>query len=382
MDTSSIALVVVTEQLGSDNAAYGAVQNFIDIYDDEVDSISILGPETIEIDRNSIEQVPIQRKAATGFSSQVMDYIYYQFKIAYELYKRRRKYKAVFFHIGGSMLLLPVLICKLTGLRSIIFITGSTKESYHAKKDMNTTTRLITQSIGIIESITCNLSDDVLLLSESMRSPRIVNWFPTNVSSANFNYIDCSKFEKKTQIADREYDIIFLGRFESVKGVTNIIRSIPLIMDSHPNIKIELIGDGELRNELERIVMREGLSKHVSFTGWVDHNEIPDHLNNGRILLMPSESEGVPKTLLEAMACGTIPIAATVGGVPDIITENENGFLLPNTKPNTIAEVVSQTLQRNDLEQVSDRARDYIEEEYSYDVAKKQYQRILDDNFQ
>lgn len=380
MGTSSIALVVVTEKLGSDNAAYGAVQNFIDIYGDEVDIISIIGPETIKIDRDGIDQVAIQRKAATGLFSQIADYVHYQFKIAYELYKRQREYKAVFFHIGGSMLLIPLLVCKLTGLRTIIFITGSAKKSYRAKKGMNTTTRLITQSIDVIESMTCSLSDHVLLLSESMRSPRIVDWFPTNISSANFNYIDCSRFEKKTQIDDREYDIIFLGRFESVKGVTDLIRSIPSIIDSHPDIKIKLIGDGELRTDLERIVMREGLSEYVSFAGWVDHKEIPDHLNNGRILLMPSESEGVPKTLLEAMACGTIPVAAAVGGIPDIITENKTGFLLPNTKPNTIAKVVSQTLQRNDLELISDRARDYIEEEHSYNVAKRQYQRILDDN--
>lgn len=142
-------------------------------------------------------------------------------------------------------------------------------------------------------------------------------------------------------------------------------------------MSVKLIGDGELRDDLEDFVIQEELSEHVSFTGWIDHEEIPDQLNNGRVLLMPSVSEGIPKTLLEAMACGTIPVAATVGGVPDIIDEGENGFLLPDTEPATITEVISYIFDQNDLENISNNARYSIEKEHSYEAAKEQYREIL-----
>ena len=379
METTSIALVVVTGRLGSENAAYGAVQNFIDVYDDEVDNISIIGPTTIEIDRENIDQVPIQRAAAATTLAQIVDYICYQLKIAHVLYMYQQQYNAVFFHIGGSMLLIPVLFCKLIGLRSIIFITGSTKKSYYAKKGKSSTTHFIARTIKATESVTCSLSDDVLLLSESMQPPRILSLSSTDVISANFNYINCDQFKKKTRIDGREYDIIFLGRFESVKGIENFVNSISLIKNRHPRIKVKLIGDGKLRSDLESIIIQEGLSEHVSFTSWVDHEEIPNHLNNGRILIMPSESEGIPKTLLEAMACGTIPVAAPVGGIPDIIAEGRNGFLLPDTKPITIAKVVSCVLERDDLEEISEEAQCTIEKEHSYDIAKGRFRRILYD---
>lgn len=374
-NTPSIALVVVTEHLGSENAAYGAVQNFIDVYNDEVESITIIGPATIEIERDNIDQVPIQRKAITGILPQILDYIYYQFKIAYRLHLQQSN--IVFFHIGGSMLLIPVLFCKLTGLCSVIFITGSTGQSYSAKHGRNCITQIITKIIKMIESVTCCLSDNIIKLSDNMQSPWVPDFVATNVFSENFNYIDCSKFKKKLDLSNREHHIIFIGRFESVKGVQNILKSVPLLIEAYPQMSIKLIGDGGLRNNLEDFVIQEELSEHVSFSGWVDHEEIPDHLNDGRILLMPSESEGVPKTLLEAMACGTIPVAATVGGIPDIIIEGKNGFLLPDTEPATIANVISQVLEQNNLENISNNARYSIEERHSYEAVKKKYRKIL-----
>lgn len=377
MNTSSIALVVVTERLGPENAAYSAVQNFIDVCDDEVDDITIIGPATIKINRDNVNQVPIQRRQSTGILSQLVDYIHYQFQIAYELQKRKNQYKAVFFHIGGSMLFIPLLFCKLSRLYSVIFITGSTKQSYYANHGRNRFIDTLARAITLVESVTCCLSDDIITLSDNMRSPWTPECISTNILSMNFNYIDCLEFEKKTKINDRDYDIIFLGRFESVKGVNNLIKSVPLLVEKYPQIKIKLIGDGELRDHLEDVVAQQGVSEHISFTGWVDHEKIPDHLNEGRVLLMPSESEGVPKTILEAMACGTIPVATPVGGIPDIITDGKNGFLLPDTDPITIAEVVSFVLDQNDLEQISDQARCSIEENHSYEVTREKYRKIL-----
>lgn len=191
MNTSSIALVVVTERLGPENAAYSAVQNFIDVCDDEVDDITIIGPATIKINRDNVNQVPIQRRQSTGILSQLVGCIYYQFQIAYELHKRKNQYKAVFFHLGGSMLFVSLLFCKLSRLYSVIFITGSIKQSYSANHARNRIIDILARAIKIVESVTCCLSDSVITLSDNMRSLRIPEFVSTDMISINFNYIDC-----------------------------------------------------------------------------------------------------------------------------------------------------------------------------------------------
>lgn len=379
MDTPSIALVVVVKHLNSQNAAYGAVQNFIDVCDSNVESIHIIGPETFEINRGKIEEVSIKHQNSTGFFSRIFDYIAYQFKVARQLYERRHQCDIAFFHIGGSMLLIPILLCHLVQLRSVIFITGSIEKSYYSQHGRNVTSRLIVQIIKCIEILTWNIADEIILLSEGMNLPHIYTLSTTTITTSNFNYIDCTDYKKKTAISNRKDDLIFLGRLESVKGIQKIVHALPDIVEEYPTINLKIVGDGTLRDELEDFVQQKQLTEHVTFTGWINHDEIPDHLDNSRILLLPSESEGVPKTLLEAMACGTIPIATSVGGIPDIINDSENGFLLSNAESEKIAEQVSQVLKRNDLDSISNNARRYIEKKYSYEIAKEQYRRILAD---
>ncbi|WP_306059939.1 glycosyltransferase family 4 protein [Natronococcus wangiae] len=372
--------MVVVEELDDENAAYGAIQNFIDVCEQMVESITIIGPESVEIDEEGVETVLVSRPSSRFPSA--IGYLLYQLRLTKTLLQERNQIDLVFYHIGGSLLLAPMLVCTRSQLRSTVFITGSIEEGFYAQNGRGLVSKLVARCIRCAESITCTLADEVILLSESMDSPTIYWPFSTDSRAANFNYIDRDVFEKRTPIDDRPVDVVFVGRFEPIKGVQNLVYALPQIAERYPDIQIKLIGSGEQRAEFEQFVEHHGLEDHVTFTGWIDRNDIPKHLNDARTLLLPSVSEGVPKAILEAMACGTVPIATPVGGIPDLVVDGETGFVLRNSDPDAIERTVLRALRRDDLDIISDNAHQSIRDTYSYESVKNTYSDILHDTGQ
>ena len=372
-----LGLVLVTDHLNSENAAYTAVQNFIDIYEEDSSRITILGPTSTTIQRKNVDFQLIQREIPDNPILRIVEHIYYQLQLAKAVYDARARLDVIFFHLGGRVLLFPLVVCKITSIPSAVFVTGSIKQSYSTNHDKGFRSDLVVRAIDILEDVTNKLVDRVILLSESMQSND--RYIPSEKKvTANLNYINREKFVRERPIDNRFYDIVFVGRLERVKGVENLVQALPRLVEKHPQLRVNLIGDGNLRGELQTYVKQEGLSDHVEFSGWINHDELPNHLNEGRLLVLPSESEGVPKAMLEAMACGTVPVATPVGGIPDIIESEENGFLIDNNDPDEIAAVTSEVLTEGDLDRVSRNAQRYVSNEYSFEVIREKYTDILD----
>jgi len=101
-------------------------------------------------------------------------------------------------------------------------------------------------------------------------------------------------------------------------------------------------------------------------------------LNDLALLVLPSQpTEGLPTTILEALACGTPVYASSVSGVPDVVWEGETGFLIDSREPAALADGIGRILDRADRAAISDRGRELIHEEYSFEAAKARYVEIL-----
>jgi len=131
--------------------------------------------------------------------------------------------------------------------------------------------------------------------------------------------------------APRDIDALFVGMFVPLKEIARLVQAWRGVVDVHPSAKLALVGDGVLRPELEALVDSLNLRPNVLFTGWVD--DVPSYLGRARIFVNLSNQEGVPHAMLEAMACGLVPVVTAVGGVPSVIRDGENGLLLPNFPP-------------------------------------------------
>lgn len=122
--------------------------------------------------------------------------------------------------------------------------------------------------------------------------------------------------------------ILFVGNLIKLKGVDKLIKASAKLICELPH-QLVIIGDGPERARLEQLTSNLEVGNAL-FTGRVQHQDMPLYMNAADVLALPSESEGLPDTVQEAMACGVPVIATNVGGLPELITDGVNGFLLNN----------------------------------------------------
>lgn len=137
-------------------------------------------------------------------------------------------------------------------------------------------------------------------------------------------------------------DLVFVGRLVAVKGVDVLLAALPKLTGS-PTLHI--VGDGPERERLQ--TRAEGLP--VRFHGQVPLEAVADLLRGRRLLVAPSRSEGFPNAILEAMRLGIPAVASSVGSIPDLLRDGENGFLVEPDDPDALANRIDAVLQDEPL---------------------------------
>lgn len=158
------------------------------------------------------------------------------------------------------------------------------------------------------------------------------------------------------EVAEREAEggnpgkkILFVGRLHPVKGTQYLLGAMSIVHRELPEAKLILVGDGEEREHLETLTDNLGIRECVEFAGRVPHERVKDYMNQAEVFVLSSLSEGFPVTILEAMACGLPVVATRVGGVPDIIKNGTNGYLVDTMNQEQIAEALLNLLQDKQL---------------------------------
>lgn len=190
------------------------------------------------------------------------------------------------------------------------------------------------------------------------------------------NYIETTLF-RPTDMEKWQDRVLFVGRLSNQKNLFNLIDAC-----KKAGVGLDIVGEGELRKKLEAKAKK--LKADVRFLGRYSNTKLPEIICQYPIFVLPSFYEGNPKTLLEAMSCGTAVIGADVEGVKEIITHGENG-LLCGTDSNSITKAIN-TLMRNEnmRDRIGKNARSLIIEKNSVDrIAVKEfnlYKKLISSN--
>jgi len=172
-------------------------------------------------------------------------------------------------------------------------------------------------------------ADAILALTENMRIT-LKNICNTEIYIVP-NGIDLEEYNGGTLFPDRKTgtkNILFVGTLRLVKGVQYLITSMKKIHEEMPDARLILVGDGEERERLAALSLQLGIQKHVQFIGIVPQEKVKTFMQQADVFVLPSLSEGFPNVIIEAMACGLPIIASRVGGIPDILTNDTNGYLV------------------------------------------------------
>jgi len=135
----------------------------------------------------------------------------------------------------------------------------------------------------------------------------------------------------------------FVGRLTGVKDPSLFIEAASLVVEQLPETRFVFVGDGELRPTLEQEVEALGLTRQILFAGW--QMVMPAVYADLDLLVLSSLNEGTPVTVIEALATGTPVVATAVGGVPDVIVDQETGVLVPSGDAEALAQAVVRLLR-------------------------------------
>jgi glycosyltransferase involved in cell wall biosynthesis len=142
--------------------------------------------------------------------------------------------------------------------------------------------------------------------------------------------------------------VAFVGRIEGAKGVFDLIEAVSEVRQTIPDVRLECAGDGDVEGALRHVAVR-GLRPNAHFPGWLSPRRREELLARASVFVLPSHAEGVPMSLLEAMAAGCPVIATDVGGIPDVITHGVNGLLVPVGDRDALALALHRLLVDRDL---------------------------------
>ncbi len=143
------------------------------------------------------------------------------------------------------------------------------------------------------------------------------------------NGIDLKKFENIKAQKTSHPKILWVGRFDKVKRVKDLIMAMENVVQKIPKVKLTLVGYGYEENNLKKLTKKLNLNNHIEFVGKKTGDNLIREYKSSHLFVLPSSSEGQPITILEAQAAYLPVVAAKTGGIPEIVKNKVNGLLVP-----------------------------------------------------
>ena len=156
------------------------------------------------------------------------------------------------------------------------------------------------------------------------------------------------KFEPSSSSVDQR--ILTVSRFVEKKGLPYAIKAVSKIVDDHPSLQYHIVGSGKMKSEIENQIKELRLADTVEILGNVTDERLLAELNEASCFLLPcivadsGDQDGIPVSLMEAMAMETPPISTNVSGIPELIDDRQNGFTVESKNTNELAEAISSIL--------------------------------------
>lgn len=234
-----------------------------------------------------------------------------------------------------------------------------------------------------------------IVISNQLRNWMIEEGVPENKIDVIYWGLDITKWKYDPHLADKfrsKYDvpvkmpvIFYIARLVATKQPIMFISVMKRLRDKGVNFKAFIIGDGELRQNVVRMIEVNKLTDSVNFLGELSEDQIRDILNIGNIIFLPSQVEGIPLVFFEGMAKGLVPVGAALGGTAELVSE-ECGILLDRDLCSDEEEEITHytnilnnlILDQNKLEVMRKNCITRIENEFSI----HQMSRKLQDAFQ
>lgn len=243
--------------------------------------------------------------------------------------------------VGGFHLLfnglLTTVLAKLTGARSLYFCVGGAAEVEKGglASENRVFTRMRTADVVVERRLLAAVSDFDQVITMGTAGKR---YFETKRVTSPIAIvsggIDTKRFEPFT--GEPEWDVVFVGRFAPIKRPDLFLRTVAELKKQRPAIRAAMLGDGVLKADMEALARELGLQEAVTFAGL--RPDVERYVRRSRIFVNTSDSEGLPLSVMEAMACGVPCVVSDVGDMLDLVKDGVNGHVVPGRTPQDFAD--------------------------------------------
>jgi glycosyltransferase involved in cell wall biosynthesis len=255
---------------------------------------------------------------------------------------------------------LLLLVARRTGCRTIFHLHGGGFRRYALDKSgplMQRWIRHTLRSSSVVITLSEGWADFVQAFAPGAKVAVVSNAVPLPLLD-----------EAGAPGIEEPQRILFLGRLEAAKGVFELLAAGARLAPAHPALRLVFGGEGDA-DALRRRAAELGIAAHVELPGWIGPDERDAQLARASVFCLPSHAEGLPMSLLEAMASRKAVVASNVGGIPEIVRDGENGLLVPPRDDAALAGALERLLGDAALRaSLARRARATIEQHYSTEV--------------
>lgn len=168
--------------------------------------------------------------------------------------------------------------------------------------------------------------DRVIVLSDSWKD-YIQGIAPRSRVIVVPNYVDSAKGGSERKNGGSSTALLFLGVLGNRKGIYDLLDAFTEVARQHPDVTLYIGGNGEVE-QVDQAIMRHGLEGRAQLLGWVAGSKKEKLLAQAEVFVLPSYNEGLPVSILEAMSRGVAVLSTTVGGIPQLVRDGKDGFLI------------------------------------------------------
>ncbi len=163
---------------------------------------------------------------------------------------------------------------------------------------------------------------------------------------------------------------VCVGRLCEAKGQLLLINAVKQLAAEGLKFKLLLVGDGELRCDIESLIAEFGLEDWVEITGWASSSEVRQYIQSARVMVLPSFAEGLPVVIMEALALGRPVISTYIAGIPELVEPGVCGWLIPSGSVDALTSAMREALQLpiTDLEQMGHAGRARVLERHDIKI--------------